>query len=448
MDQLTNHLGTGSNPNLTMKLADSGDKWGKYDINYRGAGNIPWSSTPEKMWSAWDIFDEKKNYYGTINLGSDGTTAWLKEYHVKPQSQYCLGGFHLAPFEGLSNTFVLTVDGVYPSFPDAPLATPALYPGTNQPIVLSTKGAQIMNDQGTVVLLKGVARPSLEWQVNGHYGQYLSPSDIAIMRRCGANVLRISLNQTFWLASASREIIGSYKQIVDAMIYYAIEQKMAVILDLHILKPNPPGQPAVQVPMANEQSIGFWQDIARTYANFGTVLFELYNEPFGITQQQWMSGGGGYVGYQQLYDAVRAAGAKNNLCIVGGLDWAYDLSFVSSDFRVQGTGIVYCSHPYNPKGKDLFASNFAGVLGKFPVIFTEFGGNAELTYKDLAYYTHVISYVNTNGFHYTAWAWWVDKEAPWFPSLIGFWGWGGEMWINGGKIVREDLQKHPGRGIG
>jgi hypothetical protein len=121
---------------------------------------------------------------------------------------------------------------------------------------------------------------------------------------------------------------------------------------------------------------------------------------------------------------------------------------VSNDFRVQGTGIVYCSHPYNPKGKESFASNFAGVLGKFPVIFTEFGGNAESTYKDLAYYTHVISYVNTNGFHYTAWAWWVDKEEPWFPSLIGFWGWGDGMWINGGKIVEEDLQKHPGRGIG
>ena len=197
--------------------------------------------------------------------------------------------------------------------------------------------------------------------------------------------------------------------------------------------------------MANQGSQStFWQDIAATYASFGTVLFELYNEPYGITQQQWLAGGGEYVGFQQLYNTVRATGAAN-LCIVGGLDYAYELDFVSSTFCVQGTGLVYCSHPYAPRAIPTysgpggpFANNFAGVHGTFPVIFTEFGGNTESTYQDTDYYTAVLACVNANGFHYTAFAWWVDPN-PAFPTLIG--GWSGTP-INGGVIVHDDLAEH------
>jgi hypothetical protein len=85
------------------------------------------------------------------------------------------------------------------------------------------------------------------------------------------------------------------------------------------------------------------------------------------------------------------------------------------------------------------------LAAKFPVIFTEFGGNLNTTYKNLDYYTQVISYVNTKGFHYTGWAWWVEPAKPWFPCLIG--DWTGRA-INGGTIVKEDLRTNPGKGIG
>ena len=173
--------------------------------------------------------------------------------------------------------------------------------------------------------------------------------------RLGANVIRIPLNQTFCKESAPREVIGSYKQIVDAMIYYAIEQKWPSSSTFIGSTPYPrTGQHGQQ------GAIPLWQDIAKTYANFGTVLFELFNEPHDLDadncarrRRPRVSGStaDSYAGYQQLYDAVRGADA-NNLCIVGGLDWAYDLSFVNSEFGVKGTGIVYCSHPYWPKGND------------------------------------------------------------------------------------------------
>jgi hypothetical protein len=422
-----------------MKLSANGPGWQPYNLSYRGIGNIPSSSDTTKQWSSWNVVDEDGNYYGTINLNCDGTTAAWNGYNAGQQGYY-LKGIEFGPVQGQTHAYQLAVQEVIrPSqkgpFPNTSLATPALYPGTQQRIVLGANGDRIVNDRGTPVLLKGVVRPSLEWNIQG---QYLSASDIATMRGWGANIIRIPLNQAWWLASAPRTATGSYKQIVDAMIYYAIQQGMAVILDLHWIDST-----VRQAEMANQDSITFWQDIAGAYADFGTVLFELYNEPFKITQQQWLSGGGGYVGFQHLYNAVRAAGASN-LCIVGGLDWAYDLEFVSSAFCVQGTGIVYCSHPYNPKGTPgygPFAANFAGVLGTFPVIFTEFGGNTAATYNDIDYYNTVISYVNTNGIHYTAFAWWVEPSNPQFPTLIG--DWTGTA-IYGGEVVHRDLQTKPG----
>src|SRR4051794_8731410 len=100
---------------------------------------------------------------------------------------------------------------------------------------------------------------------------------------------------------------------------------MAVILDLHWT------QYGSQSPMANKDSIRFWQEVATQYKDFGTVIFELYNEPYGIDTNTWLYGSVDYAGYQELYNAVRKTGA-NNLIICGGLDYAYDLSFVNPNF--------------------------------------------------------------------------------------------------------------------
>ena len=480
---VANNLGGHGSPELKMTLAAFGEKGGNwkkgYELNYGVINDIPGSTEVGQQWSAWNIFDynNSPNYYGTLNLSSDGESVWISELAGPPaysppeqrSNKRYIADFSLQK-NGSPPFWSLVAGRVYadldPSFPDACPASPAKRAdGTH--IVLNTKGAKILNDKGGEVVLKGLNRPSLEWSDKG---QYLSPLDITTMRGWRANVIRIPLNRTYWAKSDSREKIGSYKQIVDAMIYYAIENKMAVILDLH----SPSDY------MATPEAIEFWEDIATTYRDFGTVLFDLFNEPWDdpsgkikITEDIWLSGGDGYVGYQKLFDTVRKAGA-NNLCLVGGLDYAYRLDFVNDDFGVKGTGLVYASHPYNKKGIDpnvvakspLFDKNFAGVLKKFPVIFTEFGCNlpgspwydpvksdngkdpvcegGKIKQDAIDYYSTVIGWVNTNGFHYTAWGWWVDQCQPWFPSLIG--NFGGDA-INGGVVVKEDLKEDPGKGL-
>lgn len=457
--QLANYLGTGSNPRLQLQLSSNGPNWGAFTIDYQQLGNVPWSSDSSSNWSSWNVHDtaSPSNYYGTITLTSDGNTVQWNNY-VAGTNGYYLGGINLSYNSGAS-AYQLTVDTIYTPgggggtgpFPDAPPATPAVYPGTNQPIVLQVSGDRIVNDKGEPVLLKGLVRPSLEWSATGQYLSTQDFSNIANWNSGGAiarsNVVRLDLFQGYWLNSGPATQIGSYKQIINAIIYYSIKLGMAVILDLHWT------QAGSQSAMANQDSLTFWQQVASDYAGFGTVLFELYNEPFGITTDVWLNGDSTYVGYQQLYDAVRGAGAQN-ICIIGGLDYAYDLSFVNQNFKVNGTNIVYCSHPYNSKGQPgyqgeggTFQQNYQGILGNFPLIFTEFGTNSA-SYFPTGYeqiYSSILEFVNANNVHYIGFAWWAQSSDPQFPCLIQDWN-GTPLY--GGINIHNDLLQNPGTSLG
>lgn len=443
---LANYIGTGSNPRIVLELSpNNGPKWGSYTIDYQGIGYVPWSSDPSINWSPWNGKDQDGNYYGTITLKSDGQTVTMDSYH--PGTDQWFEGVNLSYNSG-AKAYQLTVSSIHGGassgpFPDAPPAAPAVYPGTSQPVIFSVQGDTIVNDKGAPILLKGMVRPSLEWN---NQGQYLSVQDIQNIKNWGSNVIRLDLNQNFWFSSGPATQMGSYKQIINAIVYYAIQDDMAVILDLHWVTDGG------QSPMANKDSIRFWQEVASDYKAFGTVLFELFNEPEGIDQNTWLNGNNQYAGYQQLYDAVRGTGAEN-ICIVNGLNWGYDLSFVNESFKVTGNNIVYGSHPYNDKGSEgytgqggSFANSYKGVLGIYPLIFTEFGVNTSQYFPTgyEAVYDRILTYADQNLVNYTGFAWWVDsdpKKVDIFPDLIE--DWSGTP-FNGGVQVHEDLQNHPG----
>lgn len=469
VNQLFNYLGTGSNPKLHLELSANAAQWGTYSIDYQGKGEIPWQKNNPDVWSTWNVKDEKNNYYGTITLKSNGVVAWWDTYSAGAGGRR-LDGIHFAPITGTAN-YQLTVEkivgadgdgdvGVLPGagpFPVSPLATPAVYPGTTAPVTLKVLGANIINDAGHSVRIKGMVRPSLEWNKQG---QHLSPKDIQTMLTWGANTIRIDMNKRFWLDSKPASTKGSYKQIINAIVHHAIQHNMAVILDLHWVKD---GGVEGQSPMASKDSIEFWTQVATDYQHFGTVMFELFNEPFGVPKEVWLNGGMHegveYAGYQALYDAVRKTGA-NNICIINGLDWGYDLSFVNNEFGVKGSNLVYGAHPYADKGESnwtgpggSFDHNFKGILGKHPIIFTEFGDHVAADYqkgpngeeeKYKKVYSRIIDFITKNNIHYTAFAWWVENGNPAFPALIS--DWDGTP-VNGGVNIKKDMQGVPGTPI-
>ncbi len=312
-----------------------------------------------------------------------------------------------------------TTDGPPPGAP--PVAPGGYY----------VQGNQFYDSNGDPHVFRGIDRPSLEWN---NMGEGLNPQDYEFMASWGANVVRIALNQGFWLEGSIVHAPG-YKERIDEQIAWAQEAGMDVILDLHWSDRGDLGTMPDQQRMADNNSAAFWQDVATRYQDDGRVLFELYNEPHDITWQVWRNGGDsgdGFtaVGMQTLYDVVRDAGA-HNVVIAGGLDWAYDLSGVPGS-ELSGYNIAYATHPYDLFGKSPSAweADWGFLTATHPVVVTEFG-SFECGGQ---YASELIAYADARDVSWTAWAWYPGGCD--FPSLILDWaGTPSEV----GQVVRTAL---------
>jgi hypothetical protein len=283
-----------------------------------------------------------------------------------------------------------------------------------------TNGNTVCTAAGSPHLFHGVDRPSLEWSISG---QNLSADDFALMGSWKANAVRIALNQDFWL-SASPLFNADYAGRVDTAIGWAHDAGMDVILDLHWSDAGMLGSctNGCQQVMADENSLTFWSAVATRYKDDGRVLFELYNEPHDVGWPVWKSGGSAgewtVAGMQQLYGAVRATGAEN-LVVIGGLNWAYDLSQVPS-YRIAGYNILYATHPYEgyaERAPTAWDTSWGFLTDTDPVIVTEFGGRSSVC--DGTYSDQVIHYADMRNASWTAWAWYDGGCS--FPSLIDDW---------------------------
>lgn len=277
-------------------------------------------------------------------------------------------------------------------------------------------GNQIYDAEGNVHVFRGVDRPSLEWDPNG---EGLSAEDIQLIAGWNANVVRVAINQGFWL-EGSVVYDPSYRQRVDQVIQWCEDAGMDVILDLHWSDRGDFSVVPGQQRMADENSRAFWHSVADRYKDNGRVLFELYNEPHDVAWFVWLHGGDSgdgfqVVGMQELYDTVRATGA-HNLVLIGGLDYAYDLSGVPNH-RVEGYNITYAAHPYDFPNKQPAAWEADwGFLGESdPIIVTEFGSfDCNPNYSQ-----QLIDYAEQRGMSWSAWAWYPGGCD--FPALIDAW---------------------------
>jgi endoglucanase len=291
------------------------------------------------------------------------------------------------------------------------------------------QGNSIYDATGKAHLFHGVDRTSFEWDPEG---QYIDAGDYTIMAGgWDANVVRIPIDQDFWLSTSPIYSAG-YAGVIDQQVTGARAAGLDVILDLHwsdrgdisaASNANLGTLPGQQC-MADTNSVTFWQEVATKYKTNGHVLFELYNEPHDISWNVWLGGGSTTsgdagtcadsftaVGMQALYDTVRGAGAEN-LVLIGGDNWAYDLSGVPGN-RVNGHNVVYVSHVYHhDTGHDEsdWPADWGFLTATDPVMLTEFGPFSNQSNDvncELDYVTDVLDYADTNHVSWSSWAWWV-----------------------------------------
>ena len=259
----------------------------------------------------------------------------------------------------------------------------------NWPQELKVSGNRLVTLKGgKTVWLQGVNVPSLDWGVKG---ESMLRSTVTAIEGWKGNVIRLPVKEEYWFGRKGQTDGGqSYRDVVDQVIMLAANRGAYVVLDLHRYR------------APRKEYLEFWTDAATRYKNHPAVLFDLMNEPHGITWEIWRDGGfveekkkngdedafltpeeklnnkHGFQspGMQTMLDTVRTTGAKN-IVVAGGLDYAYDLSGVVNGFALvdkSGNGIMYASHVY--PWKKSWQKKLLDAAARYPILLGEVGADA------------------------------------------------------------------------
>ena len=335
---------------------------------------------------------------------------------------------------------------------DAPHG-PRGFPPAIEPMRLKVDGNKLLTAaDGKPVLLRGVNIPSLEFS---NRGDHLREALDVALNQWRANVIRLPMAQDRWYGRARGKPWepvptdggAGYRSLVDQTVEAAASKRTYVILDLHWVGAgkwaDQGGRPA-QYRMADTLSLRFWKDVATRYKNHPNVLFELFNEPYEISWEVWLNGGKvsqefdhqpytfQAVGMQALYDSGRGTGAEN-VVVVNGIEWGYDLTGVLNGYAVRGTNIIYGTHPYPHKNRD-WDRHFGAVGEKHPVLMGEFGGDKPEHVSEYA--PALLNYAGQRGLHWTAWA--LNPGCA--PVLIQDWNFKPSPF---GEVVKQTLLTQP-----
>lgn len=311
------------------------------------------------------------------------------------------------------------------------------------PPALHVEGTSIVDDKGRSVRLRGVNAASLEWSTDGE-GHILETLRVAV-GDWRSNIVRIPLSQDRWFGKTAEQKDGgkAYRTLVKRCVERTNGLGAYAMLDLHWNDAGKWGENIGQHKMPDMNSVEFWNSCAKEYKNKPGVWFDLYNETHDVTWDLWKDGGevtedrrvgagqGTFTpvkyqapGMQTLLDTIRKTGA-DNVVVVGGLDWAYDLSGFLKGYALKdskkGHGLVYACHAYDNKGDAVptFLAKLDAALPKIPVIVSEFGdqGRGAARAAPTPWLTSVLSALEERRCHWTAW----DLHPAAGPTLVAGW---------------------------
>jgi endoglucanase len=269
------------------------------------------------------------------------------------------------------------------------------------PQELRVQGHQVLNKDDQPVWLQGVNVVSLEFLVQG---DHVLKSTLVAIDHWKSNCIRLPVKEEYWFGETGGQKDGgkAYRELVDQAITLAANRGAYVLLDLHRF-----GAP-------RQEHATFWKDAAAKYKDHPAVLFDLFNEAHGTSWEAWRDGGPvpnkdepakSYesIGMQALIDAVRSTGAKN-IVLVGGLDWAYDLSGIAQGYEVNdrgGNGIIYSSHIY-PWKRD-WQNKVLCIADKHPILVGEVGADEGTGQEDpYTWVPDMLGFIQKHKLHWTA----------------------------------------------
>ncbi|KPK65571.1 MAG: hypothetical protein AMK73_02625 [Planctomycetes bacterium SM23_32] len=323
---------------------------------------------------------------------------------------------------------------------------------TSFPCRFHTEGNRILDPAGNVTVFRGlnVVDPVLQASAEAPELGTWEEAYYAEVSRWGADIVRVPLGPLPWRHNGVRRLA-----VLDRTLDWIGGLGMYAILDFHSIGFPPDGHYADTGygPDAHatdeEEMREFWQTLSARYADNHVVAFyELFNEPVAEgrkgTEGDWRRWRAFCEG---IVDVIRANDTQKPV-IVGGLDFAHDLSFVPAQ-PVERPDVVYATHVY-PERTGGWDERFGRTAEQHPVFCTELGFVLDPAGFDASYAletlygpegrfrSELMTYLEGRRISWTAWCFVVQ----WGPGLLAGRGYAPNQ---AGAFFREQLLLHRSR---
>jgi endoglucanase len=308
---------------------------------------------------------------------------------------------------------------------------PAFADGPGPLSGIRVSGNQLVDGKGNAVRLIGVNRSGAEYACIHGWGIFEGPTDSAsseVIRSWRVNAVRLGLNEDCWLGiNGTPPPYGgsSYRQAVIDYVTQVTESGLYAIVDLHWSAPGAVQATSLRAMPDDDHSTAFWQSVAAAFADNPNVLFDVFNEPFGVDWDCWRDGclypgtpdTGPWqaVGTQSLVDTIRATGATQPI-LLGGLAFANDVSewldYEPNDPRDQLVASFHV-YPFNLcNDPACWEEQVAPLAASVPVVVGEVGTDWTPSHSD-AMALGFLQWADDLGLSYLGWTWnaWGSGDA-------------------------------------
>ena len=233
---------------------------------------------------------------------------------------------------------------------------------------LSVSGTDIVDQYGTKFQLRGASLHGAQWDVGGRY--ITEESFKSLRDDWGIHAVRIPVYVTQ----------GGYtdgaKSLMDARIQNAVDLAtkcgMYILLDWHIHETSADMSDSPVNPWNyNTAATEFFQTYATKYADYDNVLFEIANEPVGVS---WYTDGTSdlYAYSVQMVNLIRSCGS-DAIVICGTNCWSQYVNEVVGH-KVDDANVMYTIHFYSDSHKESLRNTVKNaVQAGVPIFCTEFG---------------------------------------------------------------------------
>ncbi|MBB2943915.1 aryl-phospho-beta-D-glucosidase BglC (GH1 family) [Actinoplanes lutulentus] len=223
---------------------------------------------------------------------------------------------------------------------------------------LKVCGTKLCNAQGAAVQLKGMSTHGLQWFPSC----YTDSSLDVLANEWNADLFRISM----YVQEGGYETNPSgFTSQVNNLVEKATARGLYALIDFHTLTPGDPNYNL-------ERAKTFFREVSAKHASKNNVIYEIANEPNGVSWAQIKS-------YAEQVIPVIRTNDPDAVVIVGSRGWSslgVSEGSTSSEIvsnPVNAANIMYAFHFYAASHKDNYRAEVEKAAASIPLFVTEFG---------------------------------------------------------------------------